>query len=53
MIQLTTPTQTEWERYHPFKPSVFQRIVWFFWPTMLSLKWERYRQLKKEDCLDI
>lgn len=30
----------EQERYCKFKPSIFQRIVWFFWPTSFYLKWK-------------
>lgn len=39
----------EWSRYHNFKPSLLQKIVWFFFPSITSVKIERYKDVKIED----
>lgn len=39
----------EWEIYHNFKPSIFQKIFWFFWPTMFYIKYKKYRDISIED----
>ena len=35
----------EWDMYHNFKPSIFQRIFWLFLPTETYIKWLRYRNV--------
>lgn len=37
----------EWEIYHNFKPSIFQKIVWIFWPTITYIKWKQYRYIER------
>lgn len=51
MINGYIPTKVEWELYHNFVPSVFQRLFWLVWPTETYIKWLRYRKLDKEDCI--
>lgn len=42
----------EWYRYHNFKPSLLQKIVWFFFPSLTSINIERYKNVKIEDLID-
>lgn len=42
-------TKKEWRRYHNFKPSLLQKIVWFFSPSLTSVNIERYKDVKIED----
>ena len=41
--------EEEWKRYHDFKPSIFQRIFWIFWPTQTSIKWQMYKDISIKD----
>lgn len=45
-------TKSEWEIYHNFKPSIFQRIFWLFWPSMVYINWLRYRDFEWEDWMN-
>lgn len=40
----------EWKRYNKFKPSSFQKVFWFFFPTMTSMKWKKYKNVNEEEC---
>ena len=44
-----TLLKAEWERYHNFKPSIFQRIFWVIYPTLTSVKWQRYKDISIEE----
>ena len=41
--------EEEWKRYHDFKPSIFQRIFWIFWPTLTSIKWNACKDVNFMD----
>ena len=56
MIQFSDgyiPMLCEWERHHNFKPSFFQRFVWFFYPTKTYVQWKRYKSIRREDCYSL
>ncbi len=44
------PLKSEWDIYHDFKPSFLQKMVHAFFPLEFMIKWERYKNLKREDC---
>jgi len=44
--------KSEWDIYHSFRPSFLQRIVWFFWPSIVYINWLRYKDVEREDCFD-
>lgn len=45
----------EWFKWHFYKPTIFQRILWYFWPTMSMMKYNKYknfnliREFEKEE----
>ena len=41
-------SREEFKRYYNFKPSVLQRIIWFFWSTKFSMHWNNINKLKKK-----
>ncbi len=43
----TSMTEDEYDRYFKFKPSILQRLTWFFWPTLFYLKWKTAQNIKR------
>jgi hypothetical protein len=41
----------EWDVYHHFKPSLLQKILWFFFPTLTSINWLRYKDVERNECV--
>lgn len=31
------------KKFENRKPSLLQKLVWLFWPTLTSLEWRRYK----------
>jgi len=34
---------SEYLKWHFYKPTLLQRIIWFIWPTMSMMKYYKYR----------
>ena len=44
--------KAEWDIYHNFTPSLFQKIIHFvFFSLKVVFKGEIYKDVKREDCL--
>lgn len=41
----------EWYSYNNFKPSLLQKIVWFFWHTIFSMKYYKYKKIERQDII--
>jgi len=38
-------TIREWYKWHFYRPSILEQILWIFWPTMTMVKYNKYKNL--------
>lgn len=38
-------TDEEIKWYSAFEPSLLQKVVWFFWPSIVYVKWKEVNQI--------